>query len=124
MPGRGKHPARRAVRRRLRCAGVVWRFHQLAPGFTVQLPEPRALGRITDDDEAPALAVAAAGRADGRIQNLPDDGVRDRIGLQTTHRPLRGHGLEEFHTLVESAQRRAGLAHAPPSSPWYVFARA
>src|SRR5262249_15785636 len=54
---------------------------------------------VLDDQEPPALRVAAVGRADAGLEDLADQLVRNGVGLQ----PARGahvlHGLEEvWHT--------------------------
>src|SRR5207245_4098497 len=97
MSGRGEHPARRAVGRLLRRAGVVRHLHELAPRLAIELAEARALGGVADDHEAPALTIAAARRADRGVHDLPEHGFGDRISLEAPDGPLRGHDVEEVH---------------------------
>src|SRR6185503_12041367 len=103
MRGGVDHLAGGAAGRLLRRARVVGQLHKLAPALAVELAEPGALGRIAYDDEPPALAVAAAGRADGGIHDLPQERLRDRLRLETAHGPLRGDDIEEIHGYIPLA---------------------
>src|SRR5262249_16571145 len=65
-----------------------------------------------NDHEAPALTVASARRADREVQDLTDHRVRHWIGFDPAHRPLRGHGLEEFQSFL-LAERLASVSLTP-----------
>ena len=80
--------------------------------------------RVLEDEELPALGVAAArSRLAGR-QDLEDKLVRHRVGLQPPHRPHRMHDVENIaaqrnvvrHVLLLGA-RRAGSADCRQWSP-------
>src|SRR6266446_3499145 len=62
--------------------------------------------RVLDDQEPPALGVAPVGGAGTGLQDLPDQLVGHRIGLQPAHGPHGLHDLEQ----VRVARHRASLS--------------
>ncbi len=67
------------------------------PAVEVPLGDPGLRVGVADDDEVPGLAVAAAGRLDGGVEELPDELVGHGVGLETTHGALGVHGFEDVH---------------------------
>ena len=73
----------------------------------------------------PALAVAAARRADGGIHDLPEHGLGDRVGLEAADRALRqspgqvptGSQRLSTNTRRESNQRGPRREYRTPSNP-------
>jgi len=112
VPRGGDHLPDRAVGRRRGGVPVVRELQQLAPRLAVQLAQARARRGVADHDEAPALAVAAARRADRRVQDPAEHGVGDRVGREAPDGSLRGDDLEEVHGPSVDRSRR-GHYHTP-----------
>ncbi len=73
----------------------VARSHHLVEGaLVVRLHGLLDLG-VLHDHESPALRVAAVGRAHAGSEDLRDQRIGHRVGLQPSHGPHRLHDLEQ-----------------------------
>ena len=68
------------------------------PVPSVELADPLAHLSVTDDDDSPALAVAAAGREAGIVQDPVQHVVRNRIWPELAY-GARAHDVEYVHVL-------------------------
>jgi hypothetical protein len=65
------------------------------PGALVQGPDSLFYHWIADYEEPPALHIAAAGGTDARFEDLSNEFIRHRVGLQSPHRPSGPDYLEQ-----------------------------
>src|SRR5215472_5332345 len=91
--------------------GPISRRNLLVPCSLVIGADPLLDLRISDHQEAPALHISAARRADARFEYLPNEVTGHRVRLQPAHRPrglddleqiggIRGFIEHRIHTLV------------------------
>src|SRR5438445_10188306 len=75
--------------------------------------------RVLDHEEPPALRVAPVGRAGAGLEDLLDQLVGHRVGLQSAHRAHRLHDLEQvrvaWHRAPSFLRSVRGGRIIPPS---------
>src|SRR6516164_2673547 len=97
----------------------------LVPGALVVGPHRLLDHGVPDDEEPPALHIAARRRTDARLQNFSDQLGRHGVWLQAPHRSGRRHDLEQVwgflrHDILErqncsSSYTRIPDGHVGPS---------
>jgi len=76
--------------------GPISRCNLLVPCSLVIDADPLLDLRISDHQEAPALHISAARRADARFEYLTDEITGHRVRLQPAHRPRGLDDLEQI----------------------------
>jgi hypothetical protein len=89
---------------------IPWR-NPLVPSALVVGPDSLLDLGIPDDEEPPALHIAAARGADTGLQNLSDQFGRHQVWLQRPHRPGGPNDLEQVGS-VRKCVRHSLLGHA------------
>src|SRR5262245_60902740 len=77
---------------------VAWPYH-LIKGALIVMLHLLLDAAVLDHEKAPGLAVAPAGGAHARLQNLANQLVRDGIWFQTTHGTRGAHDVKEVDSL-------------------------
>src|SRR6516164_7184642 len=95
----------------------------LVPGALVVGPHRLLDHGVPDDEEPPALHVAARRRTDARLQNFSDQLGRHGVWLQAPHRSGRRHDLEQVwgflrHDILERQNCSSSYTRLPDGHVW------